>query len=325
MNMYKVTDTHTGRIFVDPDRKLEFLAVGDYGKENNLKADFLGLTKRIEGVEHFPVDYSNKLVVTISTQKGCSCKCNFCDVPKVGYHGNATADDLWYEIASALWNLRVPFTKRLNIHFARMGEPTYNPAVLSFTHTLQSRIYESGLIDAEVIHPVVSTMMPKHNKGLQAFLLDWCYIKNVDFVGEAGLQLSINSTDDAQRNIGFNGLALSLDEVSKLAHGLPDPDGRKYTLNFAVTKDSILEASKLDGLFDRQKFIVKLTPIHQTTAASVNGYDITNSYERYDVYEKFERPLTDLGWDVIVFVPSKEEDADRITCGNALLADSKEV
>ena len=30
-------------------------------------------------------------------------------------------------------------------------------------------------------------------------------------------------------------------------------------------------------------------------------------------------------WDVIVFVPSKEEDSDRITCGNALISNSKEV
>ena len=33
-----------------------------------------------------------------------------------------------------------------------------------------------------------------------------------------------------------------------------------------------------------------------------------------------EQPLLDEGWDVIVFIPSKEEDEDRITCGNALLA-----
>lgn len=35
----------------------------------------------------------------------------------------------------------------------------------------------------------------------------------------------------------------------------------------------------------------------------------------------FEQPLLDLGWDVIVFVPSKEEDSDRITCGNALISE----
>lgn len=36
-------------------------------------------------------------------------------------------------------------------------------------------------------------------------------------------------------------------------------------------------------------------------------------------YEQFEQPLVDAGWEVIVFVPSEEEDKDRITCGNSLL------
>ena len=39
----KIINTHTGKIFVDIERMLEFLTVGDYGKENNIKADFLGL------------------------------------------------------------------------------------------------------------------------------------------------------------------------------------------------------------------------------------------------------------------------------------------
>ena len=39
-----------------------------------------------------------------------------------------------------------------------------------------------------------------------------------------------------------------------------------------------------------------------------------------DVYEKFEKPLVERGWDVIVFIPSAEEDSDRITCGNSLIA-----
>ena len=40
--------THTGKIYVDTEHKLEFLTVGDYGKENNIKANFLGLTKEIK-------------------------------------------------------------------------------------------------------------------------------------------------------------------------------------------------------------------------------------------------------------------------------------
>ena len=91
-------------------------------------------------------------------------------------------------------------------------------------------------------------------------------------------------------------------------------------MNFAVTKDTILDAKVLDKLFDKNNWIVKITPIHETHSAVSNGYDIGTTYTDYDVYKQFEEPLTDLGWDVIVFVPSKEEDADRITCGNALIS-----
>ncbi len=51
--------------------------------------------------------------------------------------------------------------------------------------------------------------------------------------------------------------------------------------------------------------------------------DYYDKYTDYDVYREFEQPLVDEGWDVIVFVPSKEEDSDRITCGNALISTSK--
>ena len=61
----KIVNTHTGKIYVDTDKKLEFLTVGDYGKENNIKADFLGLTKEINGVANTEVDLSDKWVATI--------------------------------------------------------------------------------------------------------------------------------------------------------------------------------------------------------------------------------------------------------------------
>lgn len=43
--MIKEFPTRTGSIFCDTNKKIEWLYVGDYGKENNIKADFLGLTK----------------------------------------------------------------------------------------------------------------------------------------------------------------------------------------------------------------------------------------------------------------------------------------
>lgn len=57
--------THTGKIYVDTEHKLEFLTVGDYGKENNIKANFLGLTKEINGVANTEVDLSKKWVVIV--------------------------------------------------------------------------------------------------------------------------------------------------------------------------------------------------------------------------------------------------------------------
>ena len=47
----KVIKVPTGKICIDQFDKsqLEFLSIGDYGAENNVKADFLGLTKEIQG------------------------------------------------------------------------------------------------------------------------------------------------------------------------------------------------------------------------------------------------------------------------------------
>lgn len=325
MEEVKMVLTHTGKIYYNRMRMLEFLTVGDYGKENNIKADFLGLTKKIDGVPHHDVDLRDKWVATISTQKGCPMSCTFCDVPRLGFFGNASVMDLEYQIRHIIENESVRFTNRFNVHFARMGEPSLNANVLDFTaNRLDALIKECGL-HAVTTHPVVSTMLPRNHLHLAEYLAEWCHIKNELRNGEAGLQFSINSTSDEQRIRQFNDKSLSLTEISRIADALPMPVGRKYTLNFAVTEDTILEADLLDKLFDKNKFIVKITPIHKTTSAVENGYDVTDTYDKYDVYEQFEQPLLDLGWDVIVFVPSKEEDKDRITCGNALIADTIEV
>lgn len=316
----EVFKTHTGTIFVDKENKLEFLSVGDYGKENNIKANFLGLNKEIYGVNNTEVDLKYKWVTTISTQKGCPMRCDFCDCHKYGYHGNVSLEEMCYQVETVLnYYSSIKNTQRFNLHFARMGEPTFNNNVLRFTTYYLRELLRENNVKADTVHPVVSTMLPKSNPNLLDFLLEWCYIKNHLYNGEAGLQFSINSTDNTQRNVMFNNMSLSLEEISEISKQLPTPVGRKYTLNFAVTKDTILNAKRLSELFDKSKFIVKITPIHETNNAKENGYDIGDSYTNYDVYKTFEEPLLNEGWEVIVFIPSLEEDSDRITCGNALI------
>ena len=143
----KVVHTHTGKIYFNPLMGLEFLTVGDYGKENNIKADFLGLTKKIDGVQHHDVNIQDKWVATISTQKGCPMKCTFCDVHKYGFFGNASMLDLEYQIRYIIEHEDVRFTNRFNVHYARMGEPTWNPSVLEFT---EHRLDACNLIDVPI-------------------------------------------------------------------------------------------------------------------------------------------------------------------------------
>ena len=317
--MRKITETHTGKIVTDTDLMLEYLFVGDYGKENNIKASFLGYDKRIDKVEHRDVDITNKLVVTVSSQKGCPMSCDFCDCPKLGFKGNATLPELITEIMSGIALSGIKHGQRLNVHYARMGEPTFNPNVITSAEFIaQMLMSEKSDVTFDVYHPVVSTMMPKSNKGLKNFVYKWVTTGFV-YGGEDGfgLQFSINTLNEDDRNKMFRNKSLSLQEIGDIIKELPYPKKRKYTLNFAVTSKSNLDVDLMSKYFDKEKCIVKITPIHETVEAVNEGYEIVHDF---DVYEKFEKPLVNDGWDVIVFVPSKEEDADRITCGNSLIA-----
>lgn len=318
----RIFKTRTGRIFCDTEKKMEYLYVGDYGKENNIKADFLGYKKEINQVPHHEVDLAEKMVVTISTQKGCPMNCMFCDCPKVKFGGNIRREELAEEVRNAIEFSGCKYTKRFNLHLARMGEPALNAAnVLEFLRFDLCDLVNSEM-KADTIHPVFTTMMPLSIgvEGMYYRLADFCDIKNNVYNGEAGLQLSINSTDQKQRDMLFRGLSMRLEDISKVCQMLPMPKGRKYTLNFPVTDKTILSPKKLSRLFDKEKFIVKITPIHETNEANANGISTPEGYYKYDVYRQFEQPLLDEGWQVIVFIPSKEEDEDRITCGNALLS-----
>ena len=317
--MRQITETHTGKIITDTDLNLEYLYVGDYGKENNIKASFLGYDKRIDEVKHHDVDITDKLVVTVSSQKGCPMNCHFCDCPKLGFKGNATLPELVTEIMSGVALSGIKHGKRLNVHYARMGEPTFNPNVITSAEYIAKMLGdENSDVTFDEYHPVVSTMMPKVNKNLKEFLHKWVETGFV-YGGEDGfgLQFSINTLDEDDRNAMFRNRSMSLQEISDVIRELPMPKKRKYTLNFAVTSKSNLDVDLMNKYFDKEKCIVKITPIHETVEAVDEGYEIVKDF---DVYEKFEQPLVNDGWDVIVFVPSKEEDADRITCGNSLIA-----
>lgn len=330
MKIIKNFKVPTGNILIGEGDKglLEFLSIGDYGKEKNLKADFLGLDKEINGVPHGELlTLKEKWVITISSQYGCSMDCTFCDVPLVKKGLNATEKDLIDQVSMAIsLHPEIEFTERLNLHYARMGEPTFNHNVLTATIKLKEMLKDQKKWG---FHPVVSTMLPKNNKKLYDFIWEWINIKNNILNGEAGLQLSINSTCDKARDKMFSKNAMALKDISlmfeNLLSDLPQNKrlkGRKYALNFALTGNDI-NAATLRKLFTPKLFLCKITPIHETISCIKNNILSSEGYEYYYPYKKIEEDLKNEGFDVIVFIPSKEEDQSKITCGNAILAMNK--
>ena len=317
----------TGYLFtVDGLRgELETLSIGDYGKSRNIKADFLGFPNEINGVANGNcLPLSEKWVITLSTQYGCIQNCRFCDVPKIPFKGNASFDDLKLQFYEAVKCFpEVHYTDRLNIHFARMGEPIVNDHVFNFARWLftNKHIIQQELnLRTEVIHPVLTTSLPNKFKHNEARLNEWCQIKNELYNGQAGLQLSINSTSEEQRNDMFAYGQLTLKEISDIGNRLPDPIGRKYCLNFAYSTNYEIDANKLLGLFDPNKFMVKITPIHNNDACRKNNIKTVGGYDSYLPYKTVEESLKLAGYDVLVFVPSMDEEQGLVTCGNLVLS-----
>lgn len=322
MKILKNYKVPTGNILVVEGEKgpLEVVSLGDYGKDKNIVADHMGLAREIDEVKHgemLPLE--EKWVITLSTQYNCLMNCRFCSVPQVRRiktdptgNINATTDDLINQFYTAMsLHPEVTYSKRLNIHYARMGEPTFNPNVL------KSALYFKSIENFKV-HPVVSTMMPKYNDWLKEFIFTWIRIKNSVYLGEAGLQLSINSTNEDERNIMFSNNCLSLNEIADLMSPFR-PIGRKFTLNFAIAGYEI-DPDILLKYFDPDCFIIKLTPMHKTSRALENNIKTEGDYTSYTPYKHIKESLVKAGYEVIVFIASKEEDESMITCGNAVLS-----
>lgn len=251
-----------------------------------------------------------------------------CDVPKIPMRGNATFDDLHDQFKRAInvFGGQQTYTERLNLHFARMGEPIYNKAVFEFAEWLYNnklQIKRDCGLSIETLHPVLTTCLPSGFKFLEERVMDWCRIKNEVYNGQAGFQFSINSTNEDQRTHMFNGGSISLEEFAKIADKMPEPISRKYCLNFAYATGYEVDGDRLAALFDPAKFMCKITPIHNNDACRANGIETIGGYETYLPYKQPEESLKAAGFDVLVFVPSMDEEDGLVTCGNLVLSGSQ--
>lgn len=73
------------------------------------------------------VPYEQKWLLTVSTQKGCTHNCQFCDVAELSFRGNLTQEEIEHQVDVLLRNTDyVQKCAKAKIGFARMGEPAHN-------------------------------------------------------------------------------------------------------------------------------------------------------------------------------------------------------
>jgi 23S rRNA (adenine2503-C2)-methyltransferase len=226
----------------------------------------LDAQRRIEFVDTLEpgVPKADKWVMMISTQAGCAVGCRMCDAGVTGYRGNLSATEMLDQIrfiAAQNPGLDLARHPKVKIHFARMGEPSLNPAVLEALRGLAREAARPGLIAS------LSTVAPK-SPAITPWFEELRRIKDNCFPGgRFQLQFSLHATDEDRRREIVPIKKWTLAEVADYGRRFIRPGDRKVTLNFAPGPGEGLDADVIARIFDPEHFLVKITPINPTLSA----------------------------------------------------------
>lgn len=200
-----------------------------------------------------------KWVLILSTQIGCPVGCLFCD-SGYKYIRNLTYKELIHQVEFMINERKIDPKrfKKFKVQFARMGEPSFNDNVLEVMKNLKEK-YPNYI-------PCISTVFPKNRRR---WFNDLLLIKDI-FI-DFQLQFSIYSTDEIERDKLIpiekeDFYFLNEYEKSFLSKGK-----RKLVLNFPINEKNEISSEKISKIFDRNSFLVKLTPVNPTYNAIKNG------------------------------------------------------
>ena len=103
------------------------------------------------------VPKESKWVMMLSTQVGCVIGCRMCDGGAMGWRGNLSAAEIVAQVRRMVRDNPALDARRhpkLKVHFARLGEPTLNPATPEALERLAAEWGGPGLVAS------VSTVAP---------------------------------------------------------------------------------------------------------------------------------------------------------------------
>ena len=92
-------------------------------------------------------------------------------------------------------------------------------------------------------------------------------------------------------------------------------DTRKITLNFALSKKSDIDVDILKKYFDKDIFIIKVTPINPTYNAKSNRIESFIEDKYKDEYNRVIDSLKSANYDVILSIGEREENNIGSNCG----------
>lgn len=256
-----------------------------------------------------PKSREEKWVLLVSTLYGCPVGCQMCDAG--GYfHGKVSKDDLFSQI-DFMVRKRYPDgvipSKQFKIQFARMGEPSFNPAVLDVLDELPSHYDVPGFI------PSISTIAPS---GSEKFFDRLLRIKQKIYSqGNFQMQFSIHTTDVSLRDQIIPVKKWNFDQISEYGKNFYATGDRKITLNFALADHYPVDPQVLLQHFPADTFLIKITPLNPTYQAKENELNsYINPHQEIDGYQ-IVQDLKNAGYQVIVSIGEVEENYIGSNCG----------
>jgi 23S rRNA (adenine2503-C2)-methyltransferase len=271
--------------------------------------------KYVEFVESVqpPQPRAKKWVLIVSTMFGCPVGCLMCDAGG-HYGGRLTKREIMSQIdfmVKARFPGRSVDVEKFKVQFARMGEPSLNPAVLDVLEELP------GCYDAPGLMPSVSSVAPLGSERFFDRLID---IKtNLYSGGRFQLQFSIHTTDGSLRDRLIPVGKWGLKEIAAYGQAFFEEGDRKITLNSALAAGMPLDPEVLLRYFDPDKFLIKITPVNPTYQARANGLasyiEPLAGGKSYDVVTR----LREAGFEVIVSIGEVEENLIGSNCGQYVM------
>lgn len=270
------------------------------------------LVEFVESIQP-PIPREKKWVLIVSSMFGCPISCKMCDAGG-NYGGMLTKEEIISQVSYLVMRRfpdgRVPIPN-FKIQFARMGEPTLNPAVLDAMVGLPEEF------DAPGLHVSLSSVAPD-SKRVRDFFEKLIDVKERLYPdGRFQLQFSIHTTDAAKRDELIPTKKWSFDDIAAYAERFSSPeDGdKKVTLNFAPAAGYPIDAKVVRKYFDPGMFVIKLTPLNPTVRS--HEASLRSAIDPVDdaTSSRFVDAFRDEGYDVILSIGELEENRIGSNCG----------